>query len=96
MSGKKLYQKKMQAQLDEWKAVVDKLKIKAKRARTDIQMEMNKHIMTLERKIEEARTKLLVLAKAGEDAWGSIKEGVDAVWGSLKSAVNDAVVKFKL
>lgn len=95
MSEKELYQQKKQAQLDEWKAEVDKLKAKASGASADAQLEMNKHIKVLESKIEEGKAKLSELAKTGEDAWESIKDGMESAWGSLKSAVSDAASKFK-
>lgn len=95
MSDKELYQQKKQAQLDEWRAEVDKLKAKASGASADAQLEMNKQIKTLESKIEEGKTKLSQLAEAGEDAWEAIKDGVESAWDSLKSAVSDAAAKFK-
>ncbi|KHE91831.1 MAG: hypothetical protein K8F52_03055 [Candidatus Scalindua rubra] len=42
MDDKELYQQKKQAQLDEWKAEIDKLKAKASGASADVQLEMNK------------------------------------------------------
>jgi len=35
------------------------------------------------------------LSRAGEDAWESIREGVDSAWDVLRSAVSDAAVKFR-
>lgn len=95
MKDKELYQQKKQAQLDEWKAEVDKLKAKASGASADAQLEMNKQIKALETKIEENKAKLSELAKAGEDAWESIKDGVESAWDSMKSAVSDTAKKFK-
>lgn len=95
MSEKDLYQQKKQAQLDEWKAEVDKLKAKASEASADAQLELNKQIEALEGKIEEGQTKLAEIASAGEDAWESIKDGVESAWDSMKSAFSDAVAKFK-
>jgi hypothetical protein len=95
MKDKELYRQKKQAQLDEWKAEVDKLKAKASGASADAQLELNKHIRTLETRIEENKAKLSELAKAGEDAWESIKDGVESAWDSMKSAVSDAARKFK-
>lgn len=95
MNDKELYQQKQQAQLDEWKAEVDRLRAKASGASADAQLEMNKQIKVLESKLEEGMAKLAELAKAGEDAWESIKVGVDAAWGSMKSALSDAASKFK-
>lgn len=95
MTDKELYQQKKQAQLDEWKAEVAKLKAKASGASADAQLEMNKQIKALESQIEENKAKLSELSKAGEDAWESLKEGVESAWDSLKSGVSDAAAKFK-
>ena len=95
MNEKELYQQKKQAQLDEWKAEVDKLKAKASGASADAQLELNKQIETLEGKLEEGKTKLAEIAGASEDAWESIKEGVESAWDSMKSAFSDAAAKFK-
>ena len=65
MGDKELYEQKKQAQLDEWKADLDKLKAKASGASADAQLEMNKQIKALESKIEEGKAKLSELAKAG-------------------------------
>lgn len=95
MSDKELYQQKKQAQLDEWRAELDKLKAKASGVSADAQLEMNKQIKGLESKVAEGKTKLLQLAEAGDDAWESIKDGVESSWNTLKSAVEDAAEKFK-
>ena len=95
MSDKELYQQKKQAQLDEMKPEVDKLKAKASGASADAQLELNKQIETLEGKFEEGKTKLAEIADASEEAWESIKEGVESAWDSMKSAFSDAAAKFK-
>jgi len=95
VSDKELYQQKMQAQLDAWKAEVDKLKARASGLSADARLEMGKHIETLDSKIEEAKVKLSELAQAGEEAWPPLKEGMESAWDTLKSAVSEAVEKFK-
>ena len=95
MGDRELYQQKMQAQLDVLKAELAKLKARASSASADVQLEMNKQIKALDRQIEAGNARLSELAKAGEDAWESMKQSVDSVWSSLKSAVNDAAAKFK-
>jgi len=95
MGEKELYQQKMRAQLDEWKAEIQKLEAKAAGARADVQLEMNRHIRTLKNKIEEGRTKLSALSGATEDAWESVKEGAESTWNSLKASFRDAASKFK-
>ena len=95
MSNKELYRQKRQAQLDEWRAEVDKLKARASGFSADTQLEMNKRTKALERKIEEGRAKLSQLADASDDAWESLKDGVESAWDVLKSSVNEAAAKFK-
>jgi len=95
MNDKELYQQKMQARLDEWKAQVDKLKAKASGASADAQLDINRQIRVLERNIEEGKAKLSEITAAGEHAWESIKDGVESAWDALKSGVTDAAAKFK-
>lgn len=95
MSEKELYRQKRQAQLDEWKAEIDKLKAKASAASADAQLELNKEIEVLEGKVREGKTRLAKLADASDDAWQSIKDGVESSWDSMRSAFRDAAAKFK-
>jgi len=95
MSKKELYKQKMQAQLAEWEADIEKFKAKASGASANVQLELNKEINLLKVKIAQGKTKLAELADASEDAWESIKEGVDSAMDSLKAAVSDAKSKFK-
>lgn len=95
MNEKDLYQQKKQAQLDEWKAEVDKIKAKATGAGADTQLELNRQIEALEGRIDEGKARLGEIAEASDDAWESIKGGVESAWDSMKSALNDAASKFK-
>lgn len=95
MNDKELYLQKLQARIDAWKADVDKLKAKASGASADVQLDINQQVKELERRIEDGKAKLSELAGAGEDAWESIKDGVESAWDSLKSAATDAAAKFK-
>ena len=92
MNDKMLYKQKLQAQLDTWKADIDKLKIKVSAAQTDAQIAMNKQIIALERRLEDAQAKL---AKANEAEWDSRKKVVESDWNTLKSAVSDVASNFK-
>jgi septal ring factor EnvC (AmiA/AmiB activator) len=95
VNEKELYQKKIQAQLDEWKAELKKQKAKASGVSTDAQIELNKEIKELESKIEEGEQKLAELSESSDDAWESIKDGFDASWESLKTGFKEAASKFK-
>jgi uncharacterized protein YoxC len=95
MNTKELYKQKLQAQLDEWKADVAKLKAKTAGEAADAQLLMQKQFSALEDHIEETQAKIAELADASEEAWESVKTGVESAWSSLKTAVSDAVAKFK-
>lgn len=95
MNDKELHQQKLQAQLDEWKADIDKLKAKAASSSANAQLDLNKLVDQLNAKVQVASTKLAELSNASADAWESVKSGVESAWDSLKSSMHEAVAKFK-
>jgi len=95
MNDKALYQQKLQAQLDVWKADADILKAKAAEATADAKIELHKQVDVLELKLEEGKLKLAELADSGHDAWESLKDSADAVWASIKLSFSQAKDKFK-
>lgn len=95
MEDKELYKQKFQAQLDEWKADIAKLKAKADGASADVKLSINAQIEELNSKMQAASGKLAELQEAGESAWESVKEGAESAWASLKKSVSDAADKFK-
>jgi len=92
---KELYKQKFQAQLDEWKADINKLKAKAMESKADAQLEINKLVVELEAKVQVATAKLGELSEASEGALDSVKKGVESARDALKSSVRDARSKFK-
>ncbi|MBS3804631.1 MAG: coiled coil domain-containing protein [Oleiphilaceae bacterium] len=95
MKDKEIYQRKIQAQLDEWRADIDKLKARASGAGADSQLEINKNLRILESKVEEGKEKFLEISRYGEAAWDSASESVRSGWESVKSEANDALTKLK-
>jgi len=95
ISDKELYKQKFQAQLDGWKADIDKLKARAKGAKADAQLDMNKLVDDLEHKLKAANSKLTELSHAGEGAWDTVKKSAESTWESLKTGMQDAMAKFK-
>lgn len=95
MSDKALYQQKKEAQLNVWQADIDKLKAKTSMASVNAQIEMNKQITMLEKKIDEGKTKLSDLIEATDDMYESIKVGVESKWDSMKTAFSDMASKLK-
>jgi chromosome segregation ATPase len=95
MSEKEQYYKKMQAQLDEWKADLDKLKAKARKAEAITRIEAEKNIKEIEIKIEAGQSKLNELKGASDEAWEALKSGFESAWSSIKSGIKDAASKYK-
>ena len=95
MNDKELYQQKMQAQLDELRAKIDTLKVKASLAGADAKDEMNKQVAAMESRIDEGKVKLAKLAESSDEAWETMKDGMESAWDSLKHAATEAAAKFK-
>ncbi len=95
MSVKEEYQKKLQAQLDEWGPEIDKLKAVADKAKTGLQGEYYKELEDLRSQQLTAQKKLHELKGASGEAWGDLKEGIEGAWDSLSKAVKSAVSRFK-
>lgn len=58
MENKEAYKKKIEAQLDEWKAEAEKLKARMKKAQADSEIDYSKYINDLKEKQKRARKKL--------------------------------------
>ncbi len=95
MSMKEAYEKKLQAQLDEWGAEINQLKAKADKAEANAQIEYNQQIKELRSMQESASEKLAELKEAGDDAWEDLKSGIENAWDSLNHALKSATAKFK-
>jgi len=96
MKGKrKAYEEKLDAQLKEWSAQIELLKAKADNARADAKVEYFKTIDALQRKQNEAKTKLHELKTAGDEAWEDLKAGAEKAWAEVKTAYHDASSRFK-
>jgi len=92
---RKAYEEKLDAQLKEWSAQVTLLKAKADNAKADAKIEYYKTIEALQRKQNEAKTKLQELKTAGDEAWEDLKTGAEKAWAEVKTAFHDAISKFK-
>ncbi|MEQ8802255.1 sll1863 family stress response protein [Haliea sp.] len=95
MSMKEAYEKKLQSQLDEWRADIDKLKAKADSAEADVQLDYYKQIEELRSMQDAASEKLVELKDASDDAWEDLKAGLDNAWHSLSISVKSASSRFK-
>jgi uncharacterized protein YhaN len=95
MENREEYQGKMEAQLGEWGAEIDKLKARADNAAADTRQGYYDQIEALRAKQAAMQAKLQELKAANEGAWGDLKEGVDRSWNEIKDAFNKAAARFK-
>jgi len=95
MGMKEAYEKKLQAQLDEWSAEIDRLKAKAESQEADVQLQYYKEIEELRSLQAAANDKLLELKESSDDAWEDLKAGVDSARDSLGQALRSAISRFK-
>ena len=94
MSMKDAYEKKLEAQLNEWSAEIDKLKAKADAAEADQQLEFYKQVEELRLMQQAANEKLSELKDAGDDAWEDLKAGVESSSDSLSASLKSATSRF--
>jgi uncharacterized coiled-coil DUF342 family protein len=95
MSTKDAYKQKLQAQLSEWNAEIEKLRAKADNAEADARIEYQKQIEELRSMHETASAKLAELKGASDDAWEDLKVGIDRASSSLSEALKAAKSRFK-
>jgi uncharacterized coiled-coil DUF342 family protein len=95
MSKKEAYIQKLQAQLDEWGAEIQKLKAKAGKANADAKIEYHNTIDGLKEKQDKAENKMKELRQAGDEAWKDMKTGIETAWNDLSKSVKSAISKFK-
>jgi DNA repair ATPase RecN len=95
MSMKEAYKKKLEAQFDEWKVEIDKLKAKADKAEADAQIKYHKQIGDIRAKQEAVQEKLVELQDSGDEAWEDLKAGLDKAMKNLGDAIKTATSRFK-
>lgn len=86
MDDKELQRQKRQAQVDEWRAEIAKLKAQASKLSTDAQLKVNHQIAAWEAKVEEGKSRLGEFGEASDDAWEAIKHGFESMWDSIGDA----------
>ena len=83
--SKETYQQKIQEQLDEWRADIDRLREKAKNASAETKLKYQENIDKLELKMDEGKSKLKDLKESSAEAWDAVKDGADSIWDTMKA-----------
>ena len=89
------YVEKLSAQMVEWDAQIDQLKIKATSARSEAKLGYPSAIAALQLKRDEATLKLQGISAASDDEWEDLKTGTEHIWGDLRTMLHDAITKIK-
>ncbi|TNF39182.1 MAG: coiled coil domain-containing protein [Bacteroidetes bacterium] len=92
---KENYQQKIQDQLDEWRADIDRLRERAKSATAETKLKYQENIDRLELKMEEGKSKLKELKESGSEAWDAVKDGADSIWDTMKATFAEVKEKLK-
>ena len=95
MKDLQIYCNEIEAQLKEWDAKLDRLKMKAKLAEGDIQIEMSDEIHLLKTKKKAVDAKLNELRDATGDACLMIKEDLTEALKDLETSFQNTTSKFK-
>lgn len=90
MDKKDAYEARMQAQLDELKADIAKMRAQAERLAAEARLKQQEEIEELESRRHALERKLKEVREAGTDAWETLRGGVDSAWDELKRSWDEA------
>jgi hypothetical protein len=95
MATKEEYQAKMEAQLKDVTATLAELMVKADTAQAAAKVQYQEQIKHLRAKLNETQGRLQQVKASSGEAWMSLKEGTEKAWGELRSALDNALAKFR-
>jgi hypothetical protein len=95
MASKEAYQKKLEAQLNEWDAKLKQLGATAKTATADARINYENQLEDLKRKRAAAHETLQELGKRGENAWEDMKDGMEKAWDEMSKSIENIAARFK-
>lgn len=91
---KETYQNKLQAQLDQWKAEIDKLQAQSREASADMQIKYQEQIKELREKRADMAAQYDKIEAANIEAWKDFKTGADEAWDNMSKAMKSAWGRF--
>lgn len=95
MGKREEYLKNIKAQLDEWKADIDKLEARLKKTTSEVRIELKERIKDLRNQRDVVKQKLNEYQKSSIDAGGDIKEGLENAWKNLKESIEKAKSRYQ-
>jgi uncharacterized protein YdaT len=95
MNKKDEYLEKLEAQLKDWKAKIDRLEGRVSMASSETKAELTKAIEELRLKKKVVKEKWDEAHRMGGETWETLKEGVEKAAAELKQALDKVVSRFK-
>ena len=95
MNLKDDYQRKIEAQLNQWDAEINLLKAKAQNAEADAKITYQKKLEDLKSKKDVVIKRLQELKTSGTEVFEELKDGIDKACTELKHGFNSALSHFK-
>ena len=92
---KKAYEEKLQSQLDEWNAGIEKLKARADKAKADAKTQYHEQTEKFREQQQEEQAKPDGFRRAGEDAWEDLKAEIENSRDSLERAIKTAALRYE-
>jgi len=89
------YVETLSAQMVEWEAQIDRLKIKATSSTSAARHDYFNEIEALQHKRDEAALKLQGISTAGDDKWEELKAGTEQLWGDFTTMLGNAIKKIR-
>jgi hypothetical protein len=95
MSKREAYKQKIQGEMDLVLAKILEFRGAATIAVADARIQATSTIEDLEKRFDKTKAKLSEMNDAGDDAWESVKDGVEKAWGELRKAFGEAKERFQ-
>jgi chromosome segregation ATPase len=95
VATKEEYQKKLEAQLEEWDAQLDQLRARAQEAQANVREKIESELENLKAQRAAVQAKLDELRNRSENAWEDLRDGVEKAWSDLGDAMSKVVGRFK-
>ena len=85
---------KMESRIEQSRLEIEKLKAKAREAKADARLKLNREIEALEKNKIEVETRVKDLKDASDTAWEDLKAGAESAWKALSNSVSQASSRF--
>lgn len=95
MTERDVTQGEMEKTLQDWGAKLDEMKAKVDQSGADTKAQLEGKIEALTVKREAMQQRLADLKGSSDEAWHSVKAGLQAAWTDLSDAFEEAATKFK-